>query len=205
MWQGRTLYDLYNEAHTPWEWHEALFERGRRGAFRPSSSFSKRALLTATTHDLPPLDALWGDDDLILRRSLGQIPDDEALAVAREERRALLAALQRRVSPSPAAASTAVRTALRRDVYRWLAATPSPLLGVSLDDLCGETEPVNIPGVDEATHPSWSRRMAVPLEQLAEQAGLSDLWDDLSERGGRHKRASSPRETAPGPGGGPPP
>jgi N-acetylneuraminate synthase len=29
LWDGRTLYDLYREAHMPWEWHAPLFEYAR--------------------------------------------------------------------------------------------------------------------------------------------------------------------------------
>ena len=27
LWKGKTLYDLYKEAYTPWEWHEKIFKR----------------------------------------------------------------------------------------------------------------------------------------------------------------------------------
>lgn len=30
LWNGRRLFELYEEAHTPWEWHAPLFEHARR-------------------------------------------------------------------------------------------------------------------------------------------------------------------------------
>jgi N-acetylneuraminate synthase len=29
LWNGRTLYELYQEAHTPWDWHPQLFAKAR--------------------------------------------------------------------------------------------------------------------------------------------------------------------------------
>ena len=44
-WEGRTLYELYQEAHTPWEWHKALFSHGKqRGLIVLSSPFDETAI-----------------------------------------------------------------------------------------------------------------------------------------------------------------
>ncbi|MDZ7775691.1 MAG: pseudaminic acid synthase [Bacteroidales bacterium] len=45
LWKGRTLYDLYQEAYTPWEWHEELFRVAREeGLVCFSTPFDKTAV-----------------------------------------------------------------------------------------------------------------------------------------------------------------
>jgi N-acetylneuraminate synthase len=45
LWDGRTLYELYEEAHMPWEWHAPLFEHARKqGITIFSSPFDNTAV-----------------------------------------------------------------------------------------------------------------------------------------------------------------
>ena len=45
IWDGKTLYDLYKEAYTPWEWHSKLFEVAKEeGLVCFSSPFDKSAV-----------------------------------------------------------------------------------------------------------------------------------------------------------------
>lgn len=45
IWQGKNLYELYEEAYTPWEWHETLFKTAKEeGLLCFSSPFDKTAV-----------------------------------------------------------------------------------------------------------------------------------------------------------------
>lgn len=45
LWDGRTLYELYEEAHTPWAWHKPLFDHAHKcGIIMFSSPFDTTAV-----------------------------------------------------------------------------------------------------------------------------------------------------------------
>lgn len=53
-WFGRSLYELYEQAHTPWEWHEQIFDRAReRGLTAFSTPFDASAVEFLESLDVP--------------------------------------------------------------------------------------------------------------------------------------------------------
>jgi 4-alpha-glucanotransferase len=144
------------------------FERDKRGAFKPAARYPKLALATANTHDMPTIAGFWDGKDIDVRAEVGLLPRSD-VANAREERGKDCAALLERLArekilPKPMAPASGPE--LRAAVHGFLCRTPSQLVGLSLDDLAGETVPVNVPGVGPDKYPSWTRKMRLPLETI---------------------------------------
>ncbi|MDC1382743.1 pseudaminic acid synthase [Candidatus Puniceispirillum sp.] len=54
LWHGKSLYELYAEAHTPWDWHEPIFARARElGLIAFSTPFDETAVDFLETLDVP--------------------------------------------------------------------------------------------------------------------------------------------------------
>jgi 4-alpha-glucanotransferase len=160
------------------------FERDGAGGFRPAASYSPRALVTATNHDHPPLAGFWTGRDLEIRQEIGLIKSardlDEAKAERERTRRALmdrLVAEGLRFDPG-----TDSFEAILAAVHAFLVGTPCPLLGISLDDLGAETDPVNIPGVPPQRYRGWSRRMARSVESILRDPAVRALLEQTRTR-----------------------
>lgn len=54
LWKGTTLYKLYQQAHTPWDWHKPIFDRCReRGVIGFSTPFDFTAVDFLESLDVP--------------------------------------------------------------------------------------------------------------------------------------------------------
>ena len=54
LWQGQSLHKLYQQAHTPWEWHAPIMQRAKaQGLVCFSSPFDSTAVDFLETLDVP--------------------------------------------------------------------------------------------------------------------------------------------------------
>lgn len=164
------------------------FERDAEGRFRPAETYSPRALVTATTHDHAPLAGFLTGRDLDIRHEIGLLNPGADLEEARAERantRAALLDIFLETGLLPSGDSEAVKDIAVQSVieaaYAFLARTPCPLVGVSLDDLACEADPVNLPGVGHTRYRSWSRRMRCHLEEIFDAPRVHGILDCIRE------------------------
>jgi 4-alpha-glucanotransferase len=159
-----------------WSYHVMLFERAADGGFISPDLYRENALVTFATHDLPTFSGWTSGHDLGVKRALGIDPGETDA-----DRATALDALRR------AMAWRGLPSVDYPSVTRFLAATPSRMLVVTMEDVLGLTEQVNVPGtVDE--HPNWRRRLPVDLDECRDR--LAPTAAIMTETG---RQAAGPR------------
>jgi 4-alpha-glucanotransferase len=154
-----------------WRYHVLIFERAPDGSFLAPSAYARDALVTNSTHDLPPFAGWCRGADLQLRRNLGlQAGETQA------ERTAARAAL------SDAVAQQGLAPLRFRSVVEFMSATPARLLMLSADDILGLTDQPNVPGTT-VEHPNWRRRLPLDLATFARTDELGQIAQLLKLRG----------------------
>jgi len=165
------------------------FERGAGGAFKPSAEYPRDALVAVSTHDLATLAGWWSGRDLRLRLELGLFADEgvyeKQLVERAQERVRLMLALQHAGLlppglPPEVTGSQTLTPALAEAIHAFVAAAPSRVMMVQLEDVVGATEQANLPGTT-GEHPNWKRKLPETLEQIAGGERLRALGATLAK------------------------
>ena len=154
-----------------WSYQVMLFERGWDGTFSAPDNYRENALVTFGTHDVSTF-AGWRDHrDLAVKRALGIDPGETS-----EQRHGAFHALDQ------ALRQRGIEGADFPAVANFLAGTPSRLLVISLEDLLGITDQVNLPGtVDE--HPNFRQRLPIALEELRNHEEVTRVAEIMRSAG----------------------
>lgn len=158
------------------------FER-TKNRFKPPSVWPPEAIAMTSTHDLPTVAGWWRGCDLQMRAQLGMLADlTKAEAERNKDRKALWRAFgHAKAADGDLPAADDGRRAADAAV-KFIAATPSRLALLPLEDaLASEPQP-NLPGtIDE--HPNWRRRYPGNAGELLDSSDVQKRVASLVKRG----------------------
>ncbi|MGB5588657.1 MAG: 4-alpha-glucanotransferase [Gammaproteobacteria bacterium] len=159
--------------HGVYSYRVFFFEREDDGRALEPQHYPAHALVTVSTHDLPPLVSYWQGSDIELRDRLQLYPDEntrQAVAMARvDERHIICQALHRHgLLPQSALADPASAAQMSWDlscaIQAYIARSRAALMVVQPEDWLAMDTPVNVPGTADE-HPNWQRKLTRDLEQ----------------------------------------
>lgn len=144
------------------------------------------ALSTVNTHDLPPTAGYLKGIQTTLRDKLGLLVEDlETVRAADQEGISQMCVRLREYGFLPQEEPSTEDIVLA--LHRYVAATPSVLIGVSLVDAVGDERPQNLPGTDQPQYPNWRMPLTdgagkeVFVEDLVELPRLNRLFGVVNE------------------------
>ena len=190
------------QAHAILSYKVFIFMKDMGGSFHPASEYPSRALVTASTHDLPTMRGFFTGWDMIVRERLN-LHEPEVLDRLRSgrdrDRREILAlfkrlgnldwlhaeGIPRAMSNNPDAhfGNNAALDALSESVHSCMADTDCLMMAVQLEDICGEFDQVNLPGTVHE-HPNWRIAFPVSVDELPQL----EAWQRLTSLAAQKRR-----------------
>lgn len=136
---------------------------------------------SVNTHDMPPFGAFWGGMDLDDRKDLGLMSGErlEHERFVREQQRSALVGFLRAKGDLEADETENVEAILHA-LWRWLAASPSSVLLLNIEDFWLETESQNTPNTYDE-RPNWRRKLRRPFEQIAHDPRFRAILRQVDE------------------------
>ncbi|MEM0951290.1 MAG: 4-alpha-glucanotransferase [Cyanobacteria bacterium P01_H01_bin.74] len=171
------------------------FEKNAQG-FKLPEDYYQDAVVAISTHDLPTLYGYWSARDQMLRTDLDLYPT-EALREAhiqerKTDRPAMLGLLkQYNLLPEGVTLDEGVdyhndpkalppmTQPLMRALHQLVSKSKTRILTIQFEDVLGQEEQINLPGVSNPVYPCWKRKLTQPLETLMVNPDLAKLAEAL--------------------------
>lgn len=130
----------------------------------------RMSVASVNTHDMPTFAAFWNGKDIDDRIEQGLLSKQDA-EQEREARKKICEEIARQVGDGD----------VLENVLTFLAKSPAEVVLVNLEDLWGETEPQNMPGVPER---SWKQIFRLSLEEATRDERVRRILGAVAEARG---------------------
>ncbi len=130
---------------------------------RPPESYPRKSYATLNTHDMPPLVAFLKGEDIATRLALRILTQEEASSLFADREEFVKTCLEKLKEWS-----FLQKDGLLPALFRFLIATPSLVISVSIDDLLESAKQLNLPGT-VGEYPNWRYRIFLNLRDFRER------------------------------------